>query len=239
MEQAKKIPFGGLSAAALRNFAMVFMLLDHLWATIIPGNMWLTYVGRLAFPIFAFQIAEGYRHTHDLKAYKKRLLIFGLISEIPFNFMTGGAAINPFHQNVMFTFILGLLAIEQFEKIRVNPKEWKSFLKLLGIYLLAVITFVDYGGLGVLTVLGFHIFRRQKWAQFAFMLFLNQIWFKGLGIPLNLFGVEIFFKTQAFSLLALPLIWLYNGEKGKGVNIGYWFYPLHMLVLAVIGMMIS
>ena len=56
---------------------MIFMLLDHLWATIIPGNQWMTLVGRMAFPIFAFLIVEGYVHTSDYKKYIKRLLIFG------------------------------------------------------------------------------------------------------------------------------------------------------------------
>ena len=49
----------GLTAAHLRILALVLMLLDHLWGTVVPGNDWMTYVGRMAFPIFAFQAAEG------------------------------------------------------------------------------------------------------------------------------------------------------------------------------------
>ena len=56
MEERRNLPFGGLSANALRLLAMGFMLLDHMWATIVPGNLWMTCVGRLAFPIFAFQL---------------------------------------------------------------------------------------------------------------------------------------------------------------------------------------
>ena len=70
----------GLSASTLRVLAMTFMLLDHMWATIVPGNNWMTYVGRLAFPIFAFQIVEGFYHTSNRKNYTKRLLILALIS---------------------------------------------------------------------------------------------------------------------------------------------------------------
>ena len=62
-----KKPLGGISAMTLRLLAMGLMLLDHLWATIVPGSNWMTYLGRLAFPIFAFQIAEGFFHTKDIK----------------------------------------------------------------------------------------------------------------------------------------------------------------------------
>lgn len=56
-----------LSAAALHILAMAFMLMDHLWATLLPAQEWLTCVGRIAFPIFAFMAVEGYFHTHNLK----------------------------------------------------------------------------------------------------------------------------------------------------------------------------
>ena len=59
--EEKKLPLGGLSAAGLRTLALLFMLLDHMYHTVASGQLWLNCVGRLAFPIFAFQIAEGFR----------------------------------------------------------------------------------------------------------------------------------------------------------------------------------
>ena len=68
-----------ISAAMLHIIAMTFMLMDHLWATLLPAQDWLTCVGRLAFPIFAFMAVEGYFHTHSFKKYILRLLLFAVL----------------------------------------------------------------------------------------------------------------------------------------------------------------
>ena len=75
-----KKPFGGMDAMTLRLLAILCMVLDHLWATLVPGSDWMTFLGRLAFPIFAFQISEGFFHTADVRRYAKRLLLFAIIS---------------------------------------------------------------------------------------------------------------------------------------------------------------
>ena len=69
----------GIDAGMLRLLAILFMLLDHPWATVVRGNLWMTCLGRLAFPIFAFQLCEGYRHTSDYRSYGMRLLVFTLL----------------------------------------------------------------------------------------------------------------------------------------------------------------
>ena len=84
-----------LSAAALHLIAMALMLMDHLWATLLPAQDWLTCAGRLAFPIFAFMAVEGYFHTRNLKRYVLRLLLFALLSEVPFDLMYGRDMVLP------------------------------------------------------------------------------------------------------------------------------------------------
>ena len=151
-------PFGGINANQLRGLAMFLMLLDHLWATLIPGNIWMTYLGRLAFPIFAFQISEGFSHTSDRKRYAKRLFLFGLIAEVPFDLIYGGTVLYPFHQNVMFTLLLGLLAccaIDRTRRERTAKAVLRGVLSVAGILLLSLVAMVDYGWRGVLTVVAF------------------------------------------------------------------------------------
>ena len=92
------------TSMSLHIMAMAFMLCDHLWGTIVPGNDWLTCVGRLAFPIFAFLIVEGYFHTKNVKKYALRLLIFALISEVPFDMMMTASLFYPFKQNVSYKY---------------------------------------------------------------------------------------------------------------------------------------
>lgn len=118
----------GISSFALHILAMLFMLCDHMWATIVPGNRWMTVVGRLAYPIFAFMIVEGLHHTKNLKKYILRLLASAVISEIPFNLMYGSAVFYPVHQNVLWTFLLaigGILLIEKVKKKEIAKKDEK------------------------------------------------------------------------------------------------------------------
>ena len=235
--EKKRLP---LNAVHLRYLALGLMLLDHLWATVVPGNDWMTYLGRLAFPIFAFQAAEGYDHTSNFTQYCKRLLLFGLLSEIPFNWMLSSSWIYPFHQNVMFTLLLGLLALRAVDRMEA-AENWKvrllSAISIPGCCLWGAVTFVDYGAYGVMMVLIFGLSRRMQYAklfQLAAMILINVVLMAGQ--MLRVFGRE--FPVQGFAVLALIPIWLYNGEKGqrsKTLQTGFYlFYPIHMVILAAI-----
>ena len=230
-------PFGGINANQLRVLAMFLMLLDHLWATLVPGNFWMTYLGRLAFPIFAFQISEGFFHSADRKRYAKRLLLFALLSEVPFDLIYGGTVLYPFHQNVMFTLLLGLLAccaIDRARRERPAKAILRGTLSVAGLFLLSLVGMVDYGWRGMLTVVAFYVLRDfpGAWlAQAAALVLLNIVNFMGQTIPV--LGWD--FPTQGFAVLSLLPIWLYNGRRGGGGKAlqyaFYAFYPAHMLVL--------
>lgn len=239
-----KKPFGGLTANMLRAIAVLFMISDHVWATAMVFGDWMTYIGRMAYPIFAFQIAEGFYHTSNVKKYILRLLGFAIISEIPFNLFYGSSWFYPYHQNVMFTLLLGLLAITVIDKARKNPSVKTVLLSALWLLLICAVTvvgFVDYGFLGFLTVVMFYLLRDFPFAwlaQLAAMIAINIFWFKGQTIPIEIFNRTFDFTTQGFAVLSLIPIWLYGGKKGKSskaFQYGFYaFYPVHMLILHII-----
>ena len=230
------------SASCLRLLAIVLMLLDHLWATVIPGNMWMTFVGRLAFPIFAFQLVEGVLHTSNLPRYRRRLLLFALLSEVPFNLVMGGGPIFPFHQNVIFTLLLGFVVICALEDLRHGRgKPLRALLTFLGCSLLSIFGFVDYGFYGFLTILLFYLFRGFPLAwlcQLAGMVFIHGFLFEGMSIPVTIFGLSRMISNQSFAVFSLLPIWMYNGQKGQHSRLlqygSYLFYPAHLLLLYLI-----
>ena len=154
---------------SLHLMAMLFMLCDHLWGTIVPGNDWLTCIGRVCFPIYAFLLVEGYFHTSNLKKYVKRLLLFAVISEIPFNLAMASSVIYPFHQNVLWSFLIALGLIHCNEKAKASEKLWiriaVGIFTILAGYLLGLITMVDYYHAGILMVLTFYFFHHRNWLQ--------------------------------------------------------------------------
>lgn len=241
MNYQNEIKKRGLSSAALHIMAMGFMLLDHAWATVL-AYPWMTCVGRIAFPIFAFLIAEGFYHTQNLEKYMLRMLLFAVISEIPFNLMYGGQWIYPMHQNVLWTFLLALSGMQIMEKTRRKGNPWLSILVCFGVCLLGVILgyalFVDYYGCGVLTVFVFYFFHRGRennflsrrmqdkdrakifWSILCFagqllcLYYINVEILGGFYYDVTLFGRHFELIQQSLALLALIPIWLYRGRQG-------------------------
>lgn len=234
------------TSASLHILAMGFMLCDHLWGTIVPGNDWLTDIGRLAFPIFAFLLVEGYFHTRNLKKYCLRLLLCAILSEIPFNLAMSSRLIYPLHQNVLWSFLIsmGLIHWNQRAKERRGPllRVLIAAASVFLGYLLGLLTFVDYYHAGILTVLAFYFFRGRKWWQLAGQLlclwYINFELLGGFQYEVPLFGSTHYILRQGFALLALIPIWLYRGRQGYHSKpfqyFCYLFYPAHLLILGLL-----
>ena len=224
----------GLDGGALKGIAAALMLMDHVGAILLPEVPVLRCVGRLAFPIFAFFIAEGYAHTRDFGRYFRRMAILAVVSEIPFN-LENGAVFDLARQNVLWTFCLALLTLRGLETLGRE----RGFGRWAGCGLVLAAGFAagellrtDYGGWGVVTVALFYLCRDGKYAKLWLLLAMAAV--NGLGmrsLAMPGFGGEM--PIQIFAVAALPVIWLYNGQAGpKGLRRAFYvFYPAHLLVL--------
>ena len=234
-----------IDALTLKLMAMLLMLLDHMWATVwdVP---WFTMIGRTAFPIFAYQIAEGFYHTSNRKKYIHRMFFFALISEIPFNLIAANYFFYPYHQNVMFTFFIALLLMDWMERAKENKSKFAvvTVASVVLAYLLGALTFVDYYHYGVFTVLLFYWTRNLRFGwllQLFGMVYINDA-MAGLVYPITLFGQTVEIGQQMFAVFALIPMWMYNGRQGYHSKtlqyVCYGFYPVHMLVLYLLAVLI-
>lgn len=223
----KSLPLNSLH---LKLLAMVTMLIDHMGFTLFPYALWMRCVGRLAFPIFCFLVAEGCAHTRDKKRYAARLLVFAVLSELPFNLMCGGVWFTMDYQNVLWTLLLGALVCWAVEWAGAGGALWQRLPAEAAIavgFLLAQWLNTDYGGWGVLLVLLFYMSRQAKGKLVIQLL--------GLGVFCWLCSP---WRGQMLALLAMLPIALYNGERGfssKALQYGFYaFYPVHILILSVL-----
>ncbi len=231
-----------LNGLVLKIIAVVSMLLDHVAWVLYPQNMLLHDIGRLAFPIFAFLLVEGFFGTKNVRKYEIRLLVFALVSEIPFDLAFSDTAFDFSYQNVFFTLLIGLVMLDVITAVRkrVPQDTYGIILELVILVAFAALAFLvksDYGAGGVLIIYCFYRFRDMhviKYILFTLILLL------------------LYARTTPYELYALfaiiPLL-LYNGQRGfskirgpyGGTKRGpgyqvvryafYLFYPVHLIIL--------
>lgn len=215
-----------LNGSVLKIIAVVSMLCDHCAQFILAPLGLINYpvffvlscvIGRMAFPIFAFLMVEGFLHTRHLGRYAFNLGVFALLTTIPWNLLQGG--LFSFHStNVLFTLLLGLLALYGLDRL----KGWRGHICVVASLVLAYFLRVDYNILGIITIILLYALRGRRGYQ-----------------ALSFFGCLFHGKDTTGLLFAMPLIVLYNGKRGfiQGTVWKYVFYsvyPLHLLVIYLI-----
>ena len=214
-----------LSGSALKWLALVFMTLDHIGMMLFPSVVWLRAVGRLAFPIFAYMIAEGCCYTRSHLRYLLTLLAVAVPIQFVYAVFVHSAA-----QCVMVTFALSVALIMLYEYVCRHKTVWALFAVavigvcggiLLGQKYLSTWQFtVDYGVFGVLLPLLIYVGRTQR----------QKLLLCGIGlVPICILNIPL----QWWCFAALPLLVLYNGKRGKRpLKYGFYlYYPLHLAVL--------
>lgn len=235
----------GLSQETLKIIACVTMLIDHVGATVVESQFFVTpfdgiyylyfamrIIGRVAFPIYCFLLAEGAHYTHDPRKYALRLFIGALLSEPGFDFaLFGGWTWE--NQSVMVTLLLGFGMVELMEKC---PKYWMKLLAVVPFFFAAEWMKTDYGGYGVAIVALFWLTRELPNRRMIQLVGLAALCLMMNNAAIS-FGV-IQIPIELFALFAMIPICLYSGRKAtasRAVQLGFYlFYPVHLAVLAVI-----
>lgn len=231
-----------MTSFVLKIVAMVTMFCDHFGDAYIGHFSAFNLIGRIAFPIFAFQISEGFIHTKNLKKYFFRIGVFALISQVPFAlFYHKFFNTNIIPLNVFFTLFLGLLAIylynftiQQFAK-RTNKLKFPvdKIIGFLFVFLLSYIAEIlntDYGYWGVIVIFAFYVLKQHKAIMTITFILLCTIKYGNQLLQTNFHFVYILLTI--FTALPIILINMYTGKQGpKAKYFLYAFYPVHLLLL--------
>lgn len=227
----------------LKILACVTMLLDHIGLTVIlpmyqsmSGSPFLYYlywllriVGRMAFPLYCFLLVEGLTHTSNLRRYGLRLLAGAVLAEVPFDLLFYGR-LTLEGQNVMWTLLLGFLL-----GIWMN-KNRNSILPFLLCFFGAEVLRTDYGGAGIGLIYLLLITKDRKNGSVVRLIGMAMLMLAMNSARITIGGLRI--PVQIFALAAWIPIEMYSGRqcwKSRWVQRGFYlFYPVHLLVLALI-----
>ncbi len=245
-------PFG-LSGAVLKWIAMITMLIDHIGAVVMEyglyyqggavpfrrllenGNgQWLyvlqrlmRMIGRPSFLLYSFLLVEGFIHTRSRKRYALQMLLFALISEIPFDMAASNRIFYLGYQNVFFEFLIGLAVLAGMEQALIRGKTPLAVEagKILAVALgcmAAVLIQCDYDYIGIIIIAAFYEFHENRAGRSMSAAVLG--------------GLETMDLNYGVGALAAIPIWFYNGKRGKQrfKYLFYWFYPVHLTVLVLI-----
>ena len=237
----KKNPIGYLNSNMLKIIAIVLMTFDHFAVLFYPHTMWMRIPGRLAFPIFAFLIAEGFRHTRSRLRYFLMLGGLGTAFQLVYEIVMGDDMLNIYITLAIGVLLCSLLELAKVQLLSPDAALWKKICAPLPLlcavavlWLLDRIVTFDYGFFGCLLPMlaSFsHVPRGMDvpWLSRVDILPVQLLFFLCGLIPLN----HAFHPVQHYALLAIPLLLMYSGERGK-LRMKYFFYiyyPAHLVAL--------
>ncbi|MFS0869807.1 TraX family protein [Paenibacillus xylanilyticus] len=198
--------------------AMITMLIDHIGAVFYPQIEELRIIGRIAFPIYAFAVYIGYKHTRNVQKYIWRLFWIAVISQVPFM-----AAFNHMSLNVVWTLWTSLLVLLALDKL---PNRLLGIPIVIGAGIIMEMTAMDYGMYGLLLVMLFRYFQGP-------VLVLGHVLLTALYIQLYSSSVQMY---SVIATLGIAIAQYYGaGFRLKGPRwIWRYFYPAHLAVIAII-----
>ena len=217
------------AASGILEYYLQYVPLNNdVWELLYRINSDLRVIGRIAFPLFCFLLIHGFMHTYSRLKYAGNLLLFALLSELPFDFLFYDG-IDFAHQNVFWTLLIGLLMIWALEA--VNQTNIK----------MSMVLNTDYAWTGVLLILGLYLFRKKKGLQctIPFVVFFIARVFRNVELGYYSFGIQVIretFKLYWSIVISAFMIWRCNGKRyiGKDKYFFYAFYPVHIAIIYLI-----
>ena len=245
-----------LNKTVLQIIAVICMAIDHV--SIFAANIYLYYVmkffGRITIIVMCYFVAEGYYKTRNLNRYIIRLGIFAAISQVPYYLYKFSAnlpnsctslIISMFmNRNVIFTLFVGLSLLV------IIKSDYSIIVKAVAAgAALWLVRCSDWGFYAVLWIVGFGVFRDSKKQQCKWLMAVLALKILTVAATVMMYVVQTGMlpysmicgvMTYFGGFLALPLISLYNGEKGKGPKWGFYiFYPAHLIIITIVYMLMS
>lgn len=236
----------GLSAYQIKVIAIVAMTIDHIawmWVPAVTAvGQCMHTIGRITAPIMCYLLVEGYIHTHDVRKYTFRLGIFAVVSAFAFYYYENGTGISGGIPGfgMIYTLFIALLMLRVYDSEGITG--WKKGVLVIVLFMLSL--FGDWAGIGVTWPLIMYIYRDNKSMQLKLLAFTAFVFAAAvaaetaLSNPMYPYAAVFQFGT----LLAVPILAMYNGRLG-GRRGGKWFfyiyYPLHMVVIRLIDVLIK
>lgn len=212
------------------------MLIDHVGLFFWPEVLILRIIGRLSFPIFAWLAANGARRTRNKFKYSGRLLAAAFLTQPLYYLTNRQIGNNDIHLNIFFTLFLGLLAIFAIEKFKFSVLKAVS---VLIIVILAIIVKVDYGAMGILSIVFFYIFYKSKLFTFISQFIIFGAWYLWLFLGLlysNQMSLEkLSYLIQPIAIFSMIFIFMHNNKEGRKMKwLFYAIYPIQYVIFYVI-----
>jgi hypothetical protein len=197
------------------------MFVDHAGLLLFPGIVFFRIIGRISFPLFAYQIGVSYKYTRSFKKYLLKLLLCALVFQgFYFAAQWADASVDPGYLNIFFTLSLGLFSIWL-----ADHRRYLLAAGVLGLPALASgagLT-VDYGVYGAAMILFLYLLRGKP---------LRAVFYLGVSTLLYCFIAPGGSYLQMFCVLAA--VFLFKPLSLRRIIPGwffYVFYPAHLLLL--------
>lgn len=223
----------GLTNNQLKLIAMLTMTVDHVGLLLFPRIALFRYIGRLAFPIYAFMIAEGCRHTRSMRRYLGSMAVLAALCQV-----VSFAAQQSLQQSILVTFTFSIGLIWLVKRIEQRNTAGSKLCFCIGLLVVLGITevlpsllprgdfSVDYGFIGVVLPVCVYMAKTRPMQLSV------------CGLLLALLACTVW-PGQWLALLALPLLALYNGQRGKWRLkwLFYLYYPAHLAIIWLIAIL--